>query len=466
MSIQLYNTLSRRKEEFGTIESGIVKLYTCGPTVYNYAHIGNFRAYMFEDLLKRFLIFKGYNVKHVMNITDVDDKIIKAIYNKKQSIKDFTKTYIDAFFNDLNKLGISKAEYTPAATETIPEMVDIVKKLIDKGFAYKTDEGSVYFQISKFNEYGKLANLKIEEMKKGNRVEKDEYEKEELRDFALWKAYKEEDGKVYWETELGKGRPGWHIECSAMSIKYLGNHFDIHCGGVDNIFPHHENEIAQSECATGEKFVNYWLHCKHLIVDGKKMSKSSENFYSLADILDKGYSPEAIRLILLNTHYRQTLNFTFEKLDVAEKNINKLRNFYKKLKDFDDSPAQFAELIDDTAKEFEECLSNDLNISGAIGALFNFIKKVNNIINQEKISKIDSQYALELVKKLDTVLNIGKFEHQNKEQLTDDEIELIELRLQARKDKNWAEADRIRDIFKSKSIVLKDGPEGTNWSKE
>jgi len=464
--MQFYNTLTRKKEEFKPINPNEIGLYTCGPTVYNYAHIGNFRAYMFEDLLKRFLLYKGYKIKHVMNLTDVDDKIIKAIYQQNISITEYTQTYKDAFFNDLEILGILKAEITPAATETIPEMVEIVKSLMEKGHAYTTDEGSIYFQISSFPEYGKLANLKLEDMQKGERVENDEYEKEELRDFALWKGYKEEDGDVFWETELGKGRPGWHIECSAMSTKYLGNHFDFHCGGVDNIFPHHENEIAQSECATSEKFVNYWLHCKHLIVNGQKMSKSLGNFYSLQNILDKGYSPEAVRLILLNTHYRQTLNFTFDKLDAAEKNIAKIRNFYKSLNNVDDSESIFEQLLKDTEAEFENCLADDLNISGAIGAMFNMMKSINAKVGSAKFSKADVKNIIALMKKFDTVLNIGKFdEASDSDDLSAEEYELIEKRLEAKKNKNWSEADRIRDIFKEKGIVLKDGPEGTSWER-
>lgn len=448
------------------IDSREVRLYTCGPTVYNYAHIGNFRAYMFEDLLKRYLIYKGYKVKHVMNLTDVDDKIIKAIYRQNISITDYTQTYKDAFFRDLETLGILRADITPAATETIPEMVELVRSLLQKGFAYTTDEGSVYFQIAKFPGYGKLANLNTDEMQKGKRVENDEYEKEELRDFALWKGYKEEDGDVYWETELGKGRPGWHIECSAMSTKYLGNHFDIHCGGVDNIFPHHENEIAQSEGATGEKFVNYWMHCKHLIVDGQKMSKSLGNVYSLRDILEKGYSPEAIRLVLLNTHYRQTLNFTFEKLDAAEKNILKMRSFFKSLCNTDTSAAQFGPLVTEAEAEFDNCLADDLNISGAVGALFNLMKSVNSDLEGRKISETDAQKIMEFMKKSDSVLNVGRYEEALKaEDLSSEEYTLIAQRLEAKKAKNWAEADRIRDLFKEKGILLKDGPDGTTWER-
>ncbi len=465
MSIQFYNTLTRKLTDFKPINSKEIKLYTCGPTVYNYAHIGNFRAYMFEDLLKRFLLYKGYKVKHVMNLTDVDDKIIKAVYQQHVSIDDYTKTYKDAFFKDLQTLGISKAEFTPAATDTIPEMVELVKTLLNKDYAYKTEDGSVYFKISTFKDYGKLANLNIDEMQTGKRVENDEYEKEELRDFALWKGYKEEDGDVYWETDLGKGRPGWHIECSAMSTKYLGNHFDIHCGGVDNIFPHHENEIAQSECATGEQFVNYWLHCKHLIVNGQKMSKSLGNFYSLQDILEKGYSPEAIRLILLNTHYRQTLNFTFEKLDTAEKNITKLRNFYKSLAVTTDNPPKYAQLLKNTQSEFDACLSDDLNISGAIGAVFNMIKTINAQQAGKAFSSKDADNIKSSMQAFDRVLNIGRYSEIKEDDLTKDDYDLINKRLEAKKNKNWAEADRIRDYFKEKGIILKDGPEGTTWEK-
>jgi len=289
MAIKFKNSLSRVREEFKPIEPGKVKFYTCGPTVYNFAHIGNFRAYIFEDLLRRYLKYKGYDVYQVMNLTDIDDKTIRDSQKEGISLKDFTGRYIKAFFDDLDTLGIERAEQYPAATEHIPEMVELIKKLTENGYAYEVN-GNYYFKISAFKDYGKLANLDMAGLKAGARVATDEYEKDSVSDFALWKAWDEADGDVYWETEIGKGRPGWHLECSAMSMKYLGNHFDIHTGGVDNMFPHHENEIAQSEGATGEKFVNYWMHCEYLIVDGRKMSKSLGNFYTLRDIIDKGYS--------------------------------------------------------------------------------------------------------------------------------------------------------------------------------
>ncbi|MCF7885834.1 MAG: cysteine--tRNA ligase, partial [Candidatus Marinimicrobia bacterium] len=282
MSIKFYNTLSRKKEDFNPIDPKKIRMYTCGPTVYNYAHIGNYRAYIFEDLLRRYLKLKGFDVTQVMNLTDIDDKIIRDSIEQDVDFRKFTKPYKKAFFDDLDTLRIEKAEHYPAATEHVQDMVNIVKKLIDNGLAYKSEDGSIYYKVDAFPKYGQLANLNKEEMQRGKRVQQDEYEdKETLRDFALWKGYKEEGKDIFWETELGKGRPGWHIECTAMSTKYLGNHFDIHTGGVDNIFPHHENEIAQSEGATGEKFVNYWLHCEHLIVEGNKMSKSLGNFFTL-----------------------------------------------------------------------------------------------------------------------------------------------------------------------------------------
>ncbi|RMF88331.1 MAG: cysteine--tRNA ligase, partial [Nitrospinota bacterium] len=316
--LKFYNSLTRRKEEFHPIEPGRVRMYTCGPTVYDYAHIGNFRAYIFEDILRRYLKYKGYQVTQVMNITDVDDKTIRESRRRGMSLKEFTSFYVQAFFEDLETLNIERAEYYPAATEHIDQMVALIKRLIENGHTYEVD-GSIYFRISTFPAYGRLAGLDAVQLQGGasGRVDADEYGKEDVRDFVLWKAWREEDGDVFWETELGKGRPGWHIECSAMSMHYLGEHFDIHTGGIDNLFPHHENEIAQSEAATKKPFVNYWLHCQHLLVNNAKMSKSLGNFYTLRDLLERGYKPKAIRYALLSTHYRQQHNFTFEGLAAA-----------------------------------------------------------------------------------------------------------------------------------------------------
>ena len=374
--IKFYNTLTKKKEEFIPIEDKIVKMYTCGPTVYDFAHIGNFRAYIFEDLLHRYLEFKGYKVVRVMNITDVDDKTIDGAKREGISLKEYTDRYLKYFLEDMETLRIKKPDYLPRATEHIKEMVEIIKKLIEKGYAYRKN-GSIYYAISKFPGYGKLSGIELKNIKPGVRIETDEYTKEDVRDFALWKEAKEEEG-VWWETEIGKGRPGWHIECSAMSMKYLGETFDIHTGGVDNIFPHHENEIAQSEAATGKKFVNYWLHCAHLLVNNEKMSKSKGNFYTLRDLLKKGYNPVAIRYLLLTTHYRDPLNFTEKSLKAAENTIKNYNGFYSSLGFFKESKEEDIEKEIERARNcFIENLDDDLNISPALASIFNLIKFAN-----------------------------------------------------------------------------------------
>ena len=464
MALRFYNTMTRKKEEFQPLQAGKVRMYTCGPTVYNYAHIGNFRAYIFEDLLRRFLKFKGYQVTQVMNITDVDDKIIRDANKIGQSIREFTKSYQEAFFEDLDTLGIERAEVYPAATDHIPEMVSLIKSIFEKGIAYRTDDGSIYFRVSDYPAYGKLAHLNIAEMQQGDRVQSDEYEKEEIRDFALWKGWKEEDGPVFWETEIGKGRPGWHIECSAMSSKYLGKHFDIHTGGVDNIFPHHENEIAQSEAASGEKFVNYWLHCEHLMVEGDKMSKSAGNFYRLRELLDKGIDATAIRYVLLSTHYRQKLNFTFDKVEAAAKSITRLRDFKKSLVgNTVNGSHQISKIIDKYLDDYGTTLDDDLNISGALGSVFSFIHEINTYRETNSLTEDDVQAILGYLNRIDSVLNVLE-EPEN--QLSDEEQTLINARQQARTDRNWVEADRIRDELLNRGIILEDAPQGTTWKRK
>ncbi|MCG2812833.1 MAG: cysteine--tRNA ligase, partial [Candidatus Aminicenantes bacterium] len=306
--MRFFNTMTRRQEEFREIEKGAIGLYTCGPTVYDYPHIGNYRSYVFEDLVKRFFIFSGYRVRHVMNITDIDDKTIRKANELGLPLAEVTQKFIDAFHSDLGILNILPADVYPRATAHIPEMLDLIAVLLEKGFAYEKD-GSVYFSIERFKDYGRLANIDRDKLQLGTAVDTDEYEKESIQDFVLWKGKK--PGEPSWPAPFGAGRPGWHIECSAMSMKYLGPHFDVHMGGVDNIFPHHENEIAQSECANGQTFVNYWLHCQHLVVDNKKMSKSLGNFYTLDDVLQRGFDSMAVRYLLISTHYRKLLNFTF-----------------------------------------------------------------------------------------------------------------------------------------------------------
>ncbi|MBU4443947.1 cysteine--tRNA ligase [bacterium] len=464
MPTRFYNTMTRKKEEFKPIRPGVVRMYTCGPTVYNFAHIGNFRAYIFEDLLRRYLKFKGYDVTQVMNITDVDDKIIRDSNKTGIPIAEYTKPYRAAFFEDLDALRIERAEHYPAATDHIPEMVQLIQILLEKGIGYRSDDGSVYFKVSAYPDYGKLAHLNIEEMRRGSRVQSDEYEKEEIRDFALWKSWKEEDGEVYWKTELGKGRPGWHIECSAMSTKYLGNHFDIHTGGVDNIFPHHENEIAQSEAATGEKFVNYWLHCEHLMVESDKMSKSAGNFYRLRELLDKGIDPAAIRYTLLSTHYRLKLNFTFDKLEAAGKNITRLRDFIKSLSgEFKKGQLQVNDIIEKYLAEFESALDDDLNISGALGAVFSLMHEINVFRQSAELYSEDARVILKTLEKIDSILNVLT---EEKEKFSDEETQLIEARATARKERNWAEADRIRDQLLNLGIILEDTPHGTVWKRK
>ncbi len=462
--MKFYNTLHRKKEDFQPLEKGKVTLYTCGPTVYDYAHIGNFRAYIFEDLLRRYLEFSGYDVLQVMNITDIDDKTIRRSIEEKMSLEDFTDKYTSSFFEDVETLKIIPAHHYPRATEFIPQMIETIKQLEDKGFTYTTEDGSVFFKISQFSDYGKLANLNPDQLKSGDRVEDDEYGKEEGRDFALWKAYKEEDIDVFWDSPWGRGRPGWHIECSAMSIEYLGNHFDIHCGGVDNIFPHHENEIAQSCAASGEGFVNYWLHNEHLLVDGQKMSKSMGNFYTLRDLLEKGFSPEALRYTLISTHYRSKLNFTFEKVKAAQKCINKLRELKRRLKKIDNEEDEVLNSETETMlSKFSEKLGDDLNISGALGELFIWVNYLFAELDNDKLDCCSAKGALSALRKIDSVL--GVIDCANLE--VDDIIhELIKDREKARSDKNWEKADEVRKQLDELGIVLDDTPEGTIWKRK
>jgi len=471
--------MTGRKETFTPIVPGTVKIYTCGPTVYDFSHVGNFRAYLFEDLLKRFLIFMGYNVTHIMNITDIDDKTIRGANARGVSLAEYTKPYIDRFYDDLDILNIARADNYPRATEHIPEMVAIVKGLIDKGFAYEKD-GSYYFSIAKFPAYGRLSKINPEELQPGQRVDLDEYEKESVHDFALWKAKKE--GEPFWDTEIGPGRPGWHIECSAMSSKYLGETFDIHCGGVDNIFPHHENEIAQSEAFTGKKFVNYWLHCHHLVRDGEKMSKSRGNTITIPEILKVKNNPAALRFLLLSTHYRKTLNFTFEALDQAEtalKRINEFAGKVKYYKEFPDGETQAVEkLLRQTEKKFKDGLSDDLNISVAVTALFNLIKKTNVLISQGKVKKKDAEKICSFLESIDDVLALidpVRFSFQKGEvsgqgmaeadlqALTKENKEKIEIREKARAAKNFVLADEIRRELLEEGIVLEDTQDGVRW---
>ena len=459
MSLMFYNTLTRSRVPFTPITPGKVGMYTCGPTIYNFAHIGNFRAYMFEDLLRRYLEYRGYEVRHIMNLTDVEDKLIRACRETGEALKVITERYADAFFEDIDALGILHAHAYPAATDHIQEMVDMIKALRDKGHTYE-ENGSIYFRISTYPEYGRLSHMALDALKAGasGRVDADEYEAEEARDFALWKAWDENDGDVYWETELGKGRPGWHIECSAMSMKYLGDHFDIHCGGIDNMFPHHENEMAQSCCATGAPFVNYWLHCAHLVVEGKKMSKSLGNFFTLRDLIERGLDPTAIRWNLLATHYRQPANFSFDAVEAAGQAIRRLRDFRIRLGEIrGEGDALDAECAACESAFISE-MDDDLNISGALGAVFNFVRDVNKKADAGDVGVTGARNALDLLDRLNHVT--GVFALPEAEAVPKEILDQAMARQQARRDKDFAAADAIRDALAAQGWLIEDTPDG------
>lgn len=460
MAFKIYNTLNRKIEEFIPIKKDVVTLYTCGPTVYNYVHIGNLRAMLSYDIVRRYLIFKGYKIKHVMNITDVDDKTIKGSINEGKTLKEFTEFYTHEFFKDLNTLGIERAEIVPNATDEIDSMVKMIEILEKKGHAYRSEKGDIYFKISSFKEYGNLAKLDLDKLKKnadGRLDNADEYEKEDARDFALWKLYEKEDGDVFWDTSIGKGRPGWHTECCAMSHKYLGLPIDIHMGGVDLVFPHHTNEIAQAEAAYGKKFVNYWMHNEHLIVNGQKMSKSLGNFFTLRDLLEKGYEPKAIRYELLSTNYRQKLDFKEENLKKIPETLKRFDEFLDKLNHIKktENNKQVKVLINTVKEKFEKEMDNDLNISGALASIFVFMTEVNKIM--EDISINDANNIKDTLMKFDSVLGIMTFK---KQEIPKEIINLAEKRLLARQNKDWDASDKIRYEINSKGYFISDEKEG------
>jgi cysteinyl-tRNA synthetase len=406
MTLRLYNTLTNREEEFSPLEDNLVRMYSCGPTVYDFAHIGNYRTFVLQDLLRRFLRFKGYQLRYVMNITDVDDKTIRNAKAAGLGLREYTDRYTEAFFEDTRKLRLEKPETIVRATDHIPEMVELIQKLEARGLTYRS-EGSIYYRISAFPDYGKLSKLDVAGILPGARVDVEEYEKEHPRDFALWKAAKE--GEPFWDTPLGPGRPGWHIECSAMSMKYLGESFDIHTGGSDLVFPHHENEIAQSEGATGRPFVRFWLHCEHLIVDGKKMSKSLGNFYTLRDLLAQGHTPDSVRYLLASVPYRKQLNFTLDGLRQAASSIERLRNFRlrlrtEKLPEGQDPAA--AELLARAAADFQAALGDDLNTAAALGAVFETVRELNTSADAGKLPAGNVPGASDLLDQFDRIFDV------------------------------------------------------------
>lgn len=436
-------------------------MYTCGPTVYDEAHIGNLRTFMFEDLLKRYLVYKGYQVVHVMNITDVDDKTITRAREEGKPLAELTGYYTGRFKEALAALNIIPADHLPQATMFVPQMIAGIQVLIDRGHAYATTDGSVFFKVGSFPEYGRLARLDPDQLRAGERVADDDYRKEGARDFALWKATKSSDGDVGWDSPWGKGRPGWHMECSTMSTHYLGPHFDIHCGGVDNIFPHHENEIAQSRCMSDAPFVNFWLHSEHLIVDGQKMSKSLGNFYILPDILAQGYSSEAVRYTLLSTHYRQKVNFTLAKLQESQKAINRLRELRRRLGEV--PPHQAGITVTAPDEGVVKALDDDLNIAEALGAIFVWARTLFHSLDSRELSREGAQAALATLDRYDDILGVVNF---GAGATLDDEIEaLIREREEARRARDWARADAIRDQLQEDGIVLEDTPSGTIWKK-
>ncbi|MFA5020070.1 MAG: cysteine--tRNA ligase [Candidatus Pacearchaeota archaeon] len=444
MALKIYNTLARKTQEFKPINAGKVGMYSCGPTVYNYAHIGNLRTYVFNDLLKRSLTFLGYKVTHVMNITDVDDKTIKNSIKEGMDLKDFTTKYEKIFFEDLQEMNILKPTHILRATESIDEMVKLIKQLIKKGYAYKTTDG-IYFSIDKFKDYGKLANLD-KSRKTKERINSDEYDKENLRDFALWKFWTEEDGDVYWETEIGKGRPGWHIECSAMSMKILGNTLDIHTGASDLIFPHHTNEIAQSEAATGKKFVNYWVHGGFLTMKEGKMSKSLGNVYYLKDLKQKGFSPLEYRYMCLTTHYRSPLLFSIENLEAAKNAYQRLKNICENINDNKKADEKYID-------EFKKALEDDLNIPKALQVLWELVRDTKSESKKSTIKEFDKVLGLDLLKK-DVLIIPGNVQ------------DLVSQRETARKTKNWKKADELRDKINKLGYVVNDTDKGPEIKKK
>ena len=455
--LRLYNTLSRKKEVFEPLKSGRAGLYTCGPTVYNYAHIGNFRTYIFEDVLRRYLKYRGFDVFQVMNITDIEDKIIRDAKAAGVSITEFTSGYTESFFEDLDSLNIERAEEYPRATDCVDDMVRIIEQLMERGHAYRS-EGGIYFRISSFPEYGQLSGVDPSGIKAGARVASDEYEKEDVRDFALWKDRKE--GEPSWSTSLGDGRPGWHIECSAMSMRYLGAHFDIHTGGVDNIFPHHENEIAQSRGATGGRFVNYWLHSEHLIVDGEKMSKSKGNFYTLRDLTDRGFSPVAIRYLLLSVHYRKPLNFTLEGISHAGQAIARLRDFLERMSGTSYPEGEDPELTAAATRGregFEAALDDDLNTAGALGALFQMVREGNATTDEGRMRQANAERFAAAARRMDSVLGVLDPAAAEQDTAFGEELQrLVQERATARGDRDFAKADIIRQELCNAGYELED----------
>ena len=465
--LRIRNTLSGKLEEFRPLVEGEVRFYYCGPTVWDYGHIGNFRSAVAADILRRYLQFKGYKVTHVMNITDVEDRIIAKSQEAGVSIDDYTAKYIDALWEDFDALGCERPDIVPRATRHIPEMVTLIERLLATGHAYRSD-GSIYYRISSFPEYGKLSKINFSGNIAGasERVDTDKYEKEDARDFALWKE-PAGDNEPSWDAPIGRGRPGWHIECSAMSMKYLGETFDLHAGGIDLVFPHHENEIAQSEGATGKPFVRYWIHFEHLKVDGETMSKSKGNYYTFRDVAAKGYSPSAVRYFLLSVPYNKQLNFTFEALTGAEKTVQSLRDFRSRLNESKVEAGKndaLSEAAQRALAEFEAGMDDDLNTSVALAAIHNLTREVNTALARKQVREENKRELQELIARFDTVLNV--FGSEQREMLDEEIQALIDERQEARRRRDFARADELRDELADRGIVLEDTKDGVRWKRK
>ena len=468
MAPRFFNTYSREVEEFEPRDPRArpIRMYTCGPTIYSRAHIGNFRAYIFEDLLQRHLELQGYKVHRVMNITDVEDKTIRGAREAGVPLQKFTEQFKEAFFEDASTLRIKRADEYPAATDQryIDRMIEMISELISKGLAYQADDKSVYFRINKFPDYGKLAHFDLTQLQSTGRVKHDEYDKEHIGDFALWKAWDEADGEVKWDSPWGPGRPGWHIECSAMSTALLGDQIDIHCGGVDNIFPHHEAEIAQSEGVTGKKFVHYWLHCAHLLVDGQKMAKSLGNFYTVPDIVAKSYTGRELRYALLRVHYRVPLNFTWEGMNEARESLARIDEWLKRLR----GVAEKGDAQSSTpnaqrpGSAFEDSLDDDLNISAALGFLFESIRETNRAMDQNEMDAVSASAWLDWWKRINTVLDL---EAETEVAVPDEVAQLAQQRENARREKNWKRSDELRQQISALGWEVRDTKDGPKLTR-
>jgi len=458
MSVRFFNTYSREIEEFVPIAPPLVRMYTCGPTVYNFAHIGNFRAYIFEDLVQRHLEARGFQVHRVMNLTDVDDKTIRGSRAAGEPLDQFTRRFKDGFFEDLRTLRIQPAAEFPAATEPryIERMIEMIRELENHGIAYQAEDASVYFRLSRFPDYGRLAHLNLDELRPTGRVRNDEYEKENIGDFALWKAWDEADGDVAWDSPWGRGRPGWHIECSAMAIAILGPELDIHCGGVDNIFPHHEAELAQSESCTGKKFVRYWMHCAHLMVHGQKMAKSAGNFYTLRDLTGQGWTGRELRYALISVNYRLPLNFTFEGLAAARSSLSRIDEWVLRLTALAASENRASAHPLAAATAFLDALDDDLNISGALGHLFDAIRESNRLMDEAQFTPADARALLNWWNAINHILAFEPDPSAIPAQIQS----LLDARDLARKRKDWSAGDKLRDELAALGWEVKDTKEG------